>query len=105
MNKRVPTIQPTHNSSDDSLDGDIRANRAANAFYQNPEHQFHFRNIEEYEDPLELFPDLVNMSNPRGENFMAWAGGNLLPSYSSITELKALKTKKALPDSTSNDIE
>ena len=30
---------------------------------------------------------------------MAWAGGNLLPSYSSITEdLKALKPKKALPD-------
>ena len=30
---------------------------------------------------------------------MAWAGGNLLPSYSSITDdLKALKTKRALPD-------
>ena len=93
-----------HSSTDDSneedLDADPTARRATNAFYQNPEDQLHSRNVEETViDPMLQYPQLTEMSNPRGENFMRWAEGKVLPTFSDIiSRIQALRKTPALPD-------
>ena len=78
------------------MDPDLRARRADNVFYQNPEDQLHFRDMVDIDpDPVNQVPGLLEMSNPRGENFQKWAEGQVLPTYSQIiNRLKDLKLKK-----------
>ena len=91
-------------SSDEDMDPDLRATRANNAFYQNSEDQLHFRHMEDTApDLLEQCPGLLQMSNPRGENFQKWAEGQTIPSYPDlVNRLKGLKQKQALPDKVPN---
>ena len=91
------------NSSDasieDEMDDDPRAKRTANPFYQNPEDQAHFRDVDTVEDIIEQYPSIIEMSNPKGENFMKWAEGQRLPSYEEIIQqLTFLKQKAATAD-------
>ena len=94
----------TDSSSDEDsdaedLDVDPRAKRAQNAFYQNPDDDLHFRDVEHNIDLLEQHSGLINMSNPRGKNFMEWAQGQSFPPYGTIiNRINELKTKKAIPD-------
>ena len=91
---------PSEPSSDEDMGEDVRATRANNEFYQNPADQLHFRDMEDTATDLaHQFPDLVQISNPRGEDFQKWKEGHIIPSYPQIVmRLKALKEKKALPD-------
>ena len=87
-------------SSEEDMDPDVRATRANNAFYQNPADQLHFRYMQDIgPDPVDQFPNLLETSNPRGEDFQKWKEQHIIPSYSEIvTRLQALKTQRALPD-------
>ena len=54
-------------------------------------------------DPVNQVPGLLEMSNPRGENFQKWADGQVLNTYSEIIgKVMALKNKKALPNTVRN---
>ena len=90
-------------SGDENLDGDSRAKRAENAFYQNVEDHTHLRNEEEQELDMDELTNLINISNPRGEDFMKWAKDKALPSYDEIMQrLNSLKDKDAKADKVNN---
>lgn len=84
------------------MDADPRAKRAENEFYQNPDDQMHYRDMDETVQVLDEHSHLLQNQNcnPRGENFMKWIPeGTTLPSYYAITsQLNKLKTGKAIPD-------
>ena len=73
------------NSSEEELEPDVRATRANNAFYQNEADQLHLRDMQDIDpDPVPQFPDLLQISNPKGEDFQKWKDGHIIPSYSEI---------------------
>ena len=87
-------------SSEEDMDPDPRAKRTKNAFYQNIEDQLDSRQINEPPpDVIGQIPEYLEKSNPRGENFQAWAEGSIMPPYERITSsLNALKSQSALPE-------
>ena len=86
-------------SGNEDLDGDPRARRAENAFYQTVEEQAYFRNEAEPDLESDELSSLINISNPKGEDFMKWAKNRVLPSYNEINQrLNSLKNKDAEPD-------
>ena len=90
-------------SDDEELDGDPRTKRRENAFYQNVEDQEHFRNEEDLDIENDELLQLINISNPRGEDFMKWAKNEPLPNYNEIMyRLNSLKNREAVPDEVGN---
>ena len=86
--------------SDKDNDGDPRAKRVENAFYQNIDEQIHLRCESEADlDENDDFSNIINMSNPRGANFMKFAENEVLPSYQQImSRLNSLKDKPPVAD-------
>ena len=89
------------NSDDDSLDGDPRAKRCDNAFYQEIGDQCHFRNQCDAEEENSDMANLINISNPQNFDFSEFAKGKVLPPTSVILgRLNSLKDKKAISNGT-----
>ena len=84
--------------SEDEFNDDPRAKRHENAFHQDLNDQLHARCTEEEPDSL-MDANMIEMSNPTGENFMKWAEGKPIPSNATIvTRLQLLKTISATHD-------
>ena len=67
------------------------------------EDQAHFRNEEDVDLENDELLRLINMSNPRGEDFMKWAKNQPLPSYNEIMyRLDSLKNKEAVSNEIGN---
>ena len=94
------TSDESEKDSEEDLDDDPRAKRRENEFYQNPNDQLHFRDVDEQQTSLvDQYRDVMKTSNPAGEDFMKWAEGHKLPSFSYITtQLAMLKRTPAIPD-------
>ena len=92
-------MESSGESGDEDLDGDPRAKRTENAFYQNVEDRAHLRNEDEQDLDMDELSSLINISNPRGEDFMKWAKDKVLPGYDEIIKLlNAIKDKDAKSD-------
>ena len=90
----------SHDSeNDDDLDGDPRARRQENPFYQNIEEQIHLRSVTDPDLENDDLSHLINISNPRGADFMAWSKNMVLPNYNQIMKrLHSLKNVEAVSD-------
>ena len=90
--------------SKNDVDDDPSAKRVEIPFYQNIDEELHLRRENEAElDENEDFSNLINISNPRGANFMKFAENQVLPTYQEIlSRLNFLKTKTPTPDKFKN---
>ena len=99
--QNVHRAEDASDDTDDDLDGDPRARRVDTAFYQNIEDQAHLRNEDEPEVENETLTNLINLSNPRGEDCMKWAKDQVIPDYNVIMQrLNSLKNKEAVSKKT-----